>query len=79
MKKLVYVMSIVILLIGSHDVYKVTKVKNVFAEMYYAEVQSFPKLYTSTSYSSLIKANVLKNLQKTVRDFYPDFKQEYYE
>ncbi|MFA8440222.1 TipC family immunity protein [Pueribacillus sp. YX66] len=80
MKKIIYVViSVVLLFIGGHYVYKATKVKNVFDEMYYAEFQSVPKLYTSTSYTELIKAGVLKSSQKNVRDFFPDFKSEYYD
>ena len=70
-----YIITIILLVGVGHYMFKTNKVKNVFDEMYYAEFQSFPKLYTSTNYSRIIKANTLENLQRTVRDHYPDFKK----
>ena len=70
---------IIIFLVGlGHYMFKANKVKNVFDEMYYAEFQSFPKLYTSTSYSKLIRANILKCLPLNVRNYFPHAKNEYY-
>lgn len=78
MKKIGYIAIILIVLLGGVYLFRESKIKNVFDEMYYAQFQSFPRLYTSTSYSKLIKANILENLQQTVRNFYPDLKLEYY-
>ena len=71
-------MSIFILLIGGHYVYKAIKVKNVFDEMHYAETQSVSGLHTATSFSNLIKAGVLKNLPRNMRNEFPDLKKERY-
>ncbi|MFA8439479.1 TipC family immunity protein, partial [Pueribacillus sp. YX66] len=59
--------------------YKAIKVKNVFDEMYYAEVQPVSMMYTSTSFQNLVSAQVLENLPNTVRENYlPNLYQESY-
>ena len=80
MKKNIYIITIILFVIGGvgHYMFKENKVKNVFDEMYYAQFQSIPKLYTSTSYSKLIRENILKSLPRNVRNHYPDLKNEYY-
>ncbi|MFA8439480.1 TipC family immunity protein [Pueribacillus sp. YX66] len=51
MKKIIYVViSVVLLFIGGHYVYKAIKVKNVFDEMYYGST-AHVKSVTATSIS----------------------------
>lgn len=79
MKKKWWLILALIFIIGSgHYLFKTIKVKNVFDEMYYAQFQSIPGLYTSTSYSGLIKADILKSLPRNVRNHYSYLKTEYY-
>ena len=63
---------------AGHYIFKEVKVKNVFDEMYYAEIQTVPMIYTSTSFSNLVKSKKLKGLAKSVKNEYPHFKQEIY-
>ncbi len=80
MKKIIYAILILVLsFAGGHFVYKAAKVKNVFDEMYFAEVQPVSKMYTSTSFQNLVSAQVLENLPHTVRENYlPNLYQEAY-
>lgn len=78
MRKTVYIIGVIFLLFGGHYIFKTAKVKNVFDEMYYAEIQTVPMIYTSTSFSNLIKVGKLKNLSLNMKNEYPHFKQEIY-
>ena len=58
MKKFGYFTIILFILLGGVYLFRESKVKNVFDEMYYAEVQPIPKIYTSTSFQPLVVARV---------------------
>lgn len=70
MRKIVYVIGIISLLFGGHYIFKAAKVKNVFDEMYYADVQPIPKIYTTTSFQPLVVAKVLENIPDNVKKNY---------
>ena len=73
MKKVSYIIIILIVLVGGVYLFRESKVKNVFDEMYYADVQSVPKMYTSTSFQPLLLARILKKLPNDTRKNYlPD-------
>ena len=70
MRKIVYVIGIISLLFGGHYIFKAAKVKNAFDEMYYADVQPIPKIYTTTSFQPLVVAKVLENIPDNVKKNY---------
>lgn len=70
MKKIGYIAIILIVLLGGVYLFRESKVKNVFDEMYYADVQPIPKIYTSTSFQPLVVAKVLENIPDNVKRNY---------
>ncbi|MBA4538865.1 TipC family immunity protein [Bacillus aquiflavi] len=76
MKKIAYTIIILVVVLGGIYLFKANQIKNVFDEMYYAEVKTVLGGYTSTSFQNL---KVLKNIPENLRaNYLPNQNREIY-